>query len=81
MKIEMCRYYSVRMFPNRGFMTLCYKGRKSGLKCHSEARGRGCADYEKSDSWGYIKPPNEVGQPTQHGNFAFQLPERRCSLQ
>lgn len=53
-KVEMCKYYSVRMFPSGGFMTLCYMGRKAGLKCHSEVRGRGCADYERSNNWGEV---------------------------
>ena len=53
-KVEMCRFYSVRIFPTGSFMALCYKGNKAGIKCHSEARGRGCADYEQSDNWGLI---------------------------
>lgn len=54
-KIEMCRFYSARMFPTGSFMALCYKGRRAGLKCHSEARARGCTDYVCSDNWGLIE--------------------------
>ena len=72
-KIEMCRFYSVRMFSSGGFRALCSKGRKAGLKCHSERRARGCPDYRPSDSvdappHSSPRPVNEVGQSTQHGN-------------
>ena len=58
-KVEMCEHYSVRMFPTGGFMALCYIGRKAGLKCHSERRGRGCSDYKKSNNWKEVTNENQ----------------------
>uniref|UniRef100_A0A6M3LXQ8 Uncharacterized protein n=1 Tax=viral metagenome TaxID=1070528 RepID=A0A6M3LXQ8_9ZZZZ len=46
--IELCQFYSVRMFAKGGFMALCGKGFKAGIKCHSERTARGCSRYEPS---------------------------------
>jgi hypothetical protein len=42
-RVEMCRHYTWNKKP------VCHKGRKAGIKCHSERLD--CSDYEAS--WGY----------------------------
>ena len=46
--IELCQFYSVRMFDKGGFRALCGKGFKAGIKCHSERTARGCSGYISS---------------------------------
>jgi len=47
-KVEMCQFYSVKMFPKGGFMAKCGKGRRAGIKCHTKRTARGCPDYKPS---------------------------------
>lgn len=49
-KIEMCKYYSVKQSPTMKFYPMCGKGHKASLKCHSNRKA--CPDY--NHSWGFI---------------------------
>lgn len=56
-KIEMCRYYSVKQSLSMKFHPVCAKNHRASLKCHSKRDN--CLDY--NHSWGFIQGKENNG--------------------